>query len=68
MDGGTKYGEAYTGNLIGRRGERTSPKQFSLEREFVVVDDVVNGAEVNMNTVVTGETVFRQPGSESVAC
>ncbi|MBF0197930.1 MAG: hypothetical protein HQL32_09475 [Planctomycetes bacterium] len=44
--------EAYTGNLIGRRGFRTSPKQFSPEREFVVVDDVVNGAEVNTMLLV----------------
>ena len=67
-NGGTKFSEAYTGNLAGRRGHRTSPKQFSPERKFVVVDDVVNDAEVNTVSFDIGESDIGQPGSKSVAC
>ena len=66
-NGGTKFSEAYTGNLVGRRGHRTFPKQFSPERKFVV-DDVVNDAEVNTVSFDIGESDSGQPGSESVAC
>jgi len=40
--------EAYTGNLLDRREERAFPRQFQPRKMLVVVDDVVNDAEVNM--------------------
>ncbi len=39
-------GEAYTGNLLDRREKRALPRQFQPRKMFVVVDDVVNDAEV----------------------
>jgi hypothetical protein len=50
--------EAYTGNLLDRREERALPRQFQPRKMLVVVDDVVNDAEVNMVGTVTGEGVF----------
>lgn len=50
-----KIGEAYTGNLLDRREECTLPRQFQPRKKLVVVDDVVNDAEVNMENTVNGE-------------
>ncbi len=59
-------GEAYTGNLLDRREECTLPRQFRLRKKLVVVDDVVNDAEVKMVSTGTGEVFSRLPGSECV--
>jgi hypothetical protein len=61
-----KMSEAYTGNLLDRREERALPRQFQPRKMLVVVDDVVNDAEVNMVSTVTGEVLIRLPGSECV--
>jgi hypothetical protein len=45
-------------NLLNRREERAFPRQFQPRKMLVVVDDVVNDAEVNMVGTVTGEGVF----------
>ncbi len=58
--------EAYTGNLLDRREKRALPRQFQPRKMFVVVDDVVNDAEVNMVNTVKGEVFNRLPGSECV--
>ena len=55
-----KMSEAYIGKLLDRRGERALPRQFQPWKKLVVVDDVVNDAEVNMVSAVTGEVLIRQ--------
>jgi len=60
--------EAYTGNSVGRRGQRTSPKQFSPESEVIAVDDVFNDTEVYTVMFDTGKNITGQSGSKSVAC
>ena len=61
-----KIGEAYTGNLLDRREKSAFPRQFQPRKMFVVVDDVVNDAEVNMVSTDRGEVFNRLPGSECV--
>ena len=60
--------EAYTGNLVGRRGIRTPLSNSAPKESLVTVDDVVNDAEVNTVVVAYGEIITGQSGSKSVAC
>jgi len=60
--------EAYTGYPIGRRGDCTSPKQFSPEMCLVASDDAFICAEINTAMIVKGEIIVEMPGSKSVAC
>jgi hypothetical protein len=62
--------EAYTGNYAGRKGARTTLKQFSLVKRFrKAVDDPFNARRnPNKGTGKNGEVLEALPGSESVAC
>jgi hypothetical protein len=57
--------EAYTGNSIGRREDRTSQRAVMDSPEKAIsVGDVVNVAEAEMSHAVKGEEWFELAGSK----
>jgi hypothetical protein len=60
--------EAYTGNIAGRRGERTSLKQYSSVRNSKADGDCFNELGSQNRGIDKGKISEDLPESKSVAC
>ncbi len=62
--------EAYTGNIAGRKGERTSLKQFSSVKNIKADGHCFNEQEARTkeSIIISGEIPEELPESKSVAC